>query len=220
MAFRPRCHRTRSRWTGVCSSTNQCGLMSSCSTAPLNERFTLDAEAGVLYIDLDGYRVRTRREIEDVREAVASRVGPLGRRVAASSVMTPARLIQRSPKPGSPWRRMSSGGSTPCSRYTTSAFMRLKLGDALARRGSRAPHLRDPQRDARPPVASRAEPDLMARSTDSRRVWDGGGPCKGGPRHSSSNSGRFLGLSNSGFHETAYVEWLGGRGASCSVSMA
>ena len=50
---------------------------------PLNERFTLDAEAGVLYIDLDGYRVRTKREIEDVREAVASRVGPLGRRVAA-----------------------------------------------------------------------------------------------------------------------------------------
>ena len=29
------------------------------------------------------YRVRARRDIEDVRAAVASRVGPLGRRVAA-----------------------------------------------------------------------------------------------------------------------------------------
>ena len=46
---------------------------------PLNERFTLDAEAGVLYIDLDGYRVRTRREIEDVREGVASASARLGK---------------------------------------------------------------------------------------------------------------------------------------------
>ena len=42
------------------------------------------------------------------------------------------------------------------SRYTTSAFMRLKLGDALARREV-APHIFETPHEARASIASRAE---------------------------------------------------------------
>ena len=43
------------------------------------------------------------------------------------------------------------------SRYTTSAFMRLKLGDALSRRAV-APHIFETPHEARAFVASRTEP--------------------------------------------------------------
>ena len=58
---------------------------------PLAERFALDAEAGVLYIDLDGYRVRrTEREVEAVREAVAPRGSRSAARSTPSSATMPA----------------------------------------------------------------------------------------------------------------------------------
>ena len=124
---------------------------------PLKERLTLDEEASVLYIDLDGYRVRTKREIEDVREAVASRVGPLGRRVAAvisyDACVIASDVVED-------WFAMAADVESQfyshVSRYTTSAFMRLKLGDALARRDV-APHIFETPHEARASIASRAE---------------------------------------------------------------
>ena len=124
---------------------------------PLNERFSLDADAGVLYIDLDGYRVRSEREVEDVREAVASRVGPLGRKVNAV-ISYDACLID--PDITEAWFAMAADVEsrfyTHVSRYTTSAFMRLKLGDALARREV-APHIFETPHEARASISSRTQ---------------------------------------------------------------
>jgi propionate CoA-transferase len=124
---------------------------------PLDERFFLDADAGVLYIDLDGYRVRTKREVENVREAVTSRVGPLGRKVAAV-ISYDACTID--PEISDAWFAMAaeveSRFYTHVSRYTTSAFMRLKLGEALSRRDV-APHIFETPQQARTSIALRAE---------------------------------------------------------------
>jgi propionate CoA-transferase len=124
---------------------------------PLDERFFLDADAGVLYIDLDGYRVRTKREVENVREAVTSRVGPLGRKVAAV-ISYDACTID--PEISDAWFAMAaeveSRFYTHVSRYTTSAFMRLKLGEALSSRDV-APHIFETPQQARTSIALRAE---------------------------------------------------------------
>ncbi len=122
---------------------------------PLAERFTLDADAGVLYIDLDGYRVRGTREVEDVREAVASRVEPLGRKVSAV-ISYDACTID--PDVADAWFAMAADVEsrfyTHVSRYTTSAFMRLKLGDALVKREV-APHIFETSHEAQAFISSK-----------------------------------------------------------------
>jgi propionate CoA-transferase len=126
---------------------------------PLEERFSLDADSSVLYIDLDGYRVRGERDVEDVREAVAARVEPLGRKVAAVISYDACSI---DPEIAEAWFAMAADVQnryyTHVSRYTTSAFMRLKLGNALARREV-APHIFETPHEARAFIASRAEPN-------------------------------------------------------------
>jgi propionate CoA-transferase len=134
------------------------GLDETLLERPLSERLALDAESGVLYIDLDGYRARSEREVEAVREAVAARVKPLGRKVNAV-ISYDSCVIE--PDMADAWFAMAADVESRfyehVSRYTTSAFMRLKLGDALSRRAV-APHIFETPHEARAFVASRTEP--------------------------------------------------------------
>ena len=95
--------------------------------------------------------------------------------------MTAAASTRPSPRPGSTWRATSRPASTPRPRrYTTSAFMRLKLGDALTRR-EMAPHVFETAAEmaANPPARAPVTPHLRTH----------------------------LGLSFWGFHHLAYWEW-------------
>src|SRR5918995_838150 len=117
------------------------GLDAILLNRPLAERFTLDAVRSTLFIDLTGYRVRREEQVEAVREQVRSMVEPLGRKVKAvidydGCVIDPT--IAES------WfdmvRDVHVRFYDKASRYTTSAFMRLKLGGELRRR-EMAPHV-------------------------------------------------------------------------------
>ena len=117
------------------------GLDAILLNRPLAERFTLDAARSTLFIDLTGYRVRREEQVEAVREQVRSMVEPLRRKVKAvidydGCVIDPA--IAES------WfdmvRDVHVRFYDKASRYTTSAFMRLKLGGELRRR-EMAPHV-------------------------------------------------------------------------------
>jgi propionate CoA-transferase len=123
---------------------------------PLSQRLSLDEQAGVVYIDLDGYRVRTQRQVEEVREAVTGLVAPLGRKVAAIISYDACTIA---PELHDAWFAMAADVESRfynhVSRYTTSAFMRLKLGEALTRRDV-APHIFETPREARASIALRA----------------------------------------------------------------
>ena len=117
------------------------GLDAILLNRPLAERFTLDAARSMLFIDLTGYRVRREEQVEAVREQVRSMIEPLGRKVKAvidydGCVIDP--VIAET------WfdmvRDVHARFYDKASRYTTSAFMRLKLGDELRRR-EMAPHV-------------------------------------------------------------------------------
>ncbi len=108
---------------------------------PLAERFSLDAAQKTLFIDFSGYRVRSVEQIEAVRAEVAALVEPLGRKVEAVIDYDGSSI---DPGVAEAWfdmaRDVQSRYYEKASRYTTSAFMRLKLGDALASRDM-APHV-------------------------------------------------------------------------------
>jgi propionate CoA-transferase len=121
--------------------TSAMGLDAILLNRPLAERFTLDAARSMLFIDLTGYRVRREEQVEAVREQVRAMVEPLGRKVSAvidydGCVIDP--VIAET------WfdmvRDVHARFYDKASRYTTSAFMRLKLGDELRRR-EMAPHV-------------------------------------------------------------------------------
>ena len=99
------------------------------------ERVSYDAERNVLFLNLEGFHVRTRDDVDRVRRAVEDRCQAIGRKVALvvnyddvsidpAVADTYAAMI----------RYMETHYYTTASRYTTSAFLRLKLGEALARR--------------------------------------------------------------------------------------
>ncbi|MGF7208913.1 propionate CoA-transferase [Skermanella aerolata] len=117
------------------------GLDAMLLNRPLAERFTLDAARSMLFIDLTGYQVRRDEQVEAVRQQVRSMIEPLGRKVTAV-IDYDGCVID--PGVAETWfdmvRDVHGRYYDKASRYTTSAFMRLKLGDELRRR-EMAPHV-------------------------------------------------------------------------------
>ena len=115
---------------------------------PLAKRLTYAAEQNVFFINFERMNIRSRQDIDDVRTEIERRVQPLDRRIYAivnydNFVIAPE-LIE-------PWTEMVKAlveryywGVT---RYATSSFLRMKLGDALARRGL-APHIYESAEEA------------------------------------------------------------------------
>jgi propionate CoA-transferase len=117
------------------------GLEAMLLDRPLADRFAFDPARATLFIDFAGYRVRHMAQVEAVREQVRALVEPLGRKVAAVIDYDGCAI---DPTVAEAWfdmaRDVQARFYDRASRYTTSAFMRLKLGDALRRR-EMAPHV-------------------------------------------------------------------------------
>jgi propionate CoA-transferase len=118
------------------------------------ERVSYDAERNTLFLNLEGFHVRNRDDVDRVRRAVEERCQAIGKKVAlvvnydnflidAAVSDTYAAMV----------RYMETHYYTTASRYTTSAFLRLKLGEALARRRV-APHIFETATEAHAFVAS------------------------------------------------------------------
>jgi propionate CoA-transferase len=114
----------------------------------LVDRMHYDAAKETVFYNFQGLSVRTKKDVDDVRAAAERLVKPIGKKVAAvvnydefqideSVVDDYAEMV----------RYLSERYYTDVSRYTTSAFMRLKLGEALAGRGLSA-HIYETQREA------------------------------------------------------------------------
>jgi propionate CoA-transferase len=119
----------------------------------MEQRVSYDAERNVLFLNLEGFHVKNRDDVDRVRRVVEERCQAIGKKVAlvvnyddflidAAVADTYAAMV----------RYMETHYYTTASRYTTSAFLRLKLGDALKRRLV-APHIFETAEEARTFVA-------------------------------------------------------------------
>jgi len=117
------------------------------------ERVSYDVERNILFLNLEGFHVRNRDDVDRVRRAVEEKCQTIGKKVAlivnyddflidAAVADTYAAMV----------RYMETNYYTTASRYTTSAFLRLKLGEALARRRV-APHIFESEAEAQAFVA-------------------------------------------------------------------
>ncbi|HEV2955650.1 MAG TPA: acyl CoA:acetate/3-ketoacid CoA transferase, partial [Xanthobacteraceae bacterium] len=107
----------------------------------LADRITYDQERNILFINFEGFQVRTVDDVDLVRREVEARCKAIGRKVALivnydgfylDPVVSDAYMGMIT--------YMEQRHYSSASRYTTSAFMRLKLGAGLAERNL-APHV-------------------------------------------------------------------------------
>ncbi len=108
---------------------------------PLDQRFTYDETSNHFFVNLERYNVRNEDDIEQIRKVVVDRIGPLGKRVYAvvnydNFTIAPELLDAYSTMV----RGLMDEYYADVTRFTTSGFLRMKLGDALERRGV-APHI-------------------------------------------------------------------------------
>jgi propionate CoA-transferase len=115
----------------------------------LASRISYDIERNILFLNFEGLRVRDKKDVEAVQEAVESRCKRIGRfvdvvvnydsfRIDDSILDTYAKMIQY----------MQKTYYIKVTRYSTSAFMRSKLGEELAKRDV-APHVFESAAEAR-----------------------------------------------------------------------
>jgi len=108
-------------------------LRTGFMTRPLEERLSFDEAQNLFFVDFGGLAVRSHADIERIRKAVEVRLDAIGRRVDAivnyDRFAIPPELVED-------YIDMVSGlmerHYRHVTRYTTSSFLRLKLGEALA----------------------------------------------------------------------------------------
>jgi propionate CoA-transferase len=125
------------------------GLREDMLSVPLAQRFAFDAEKNLLFVNFEGHTVRGLADVEDIRQQVEQHVAPLGRRVDAVVNYDHFTIL---PDVLDAYSEMVKGlverHYRSVARYTTSSFLRMKLGDALKQRGV-APHIVESAAQAR-----------------------------------------------------------------------
>ena len=117
------------------------GLRDHLLSIPLDQRFTYDPQQKIFFVNFERFSVRSRGEIRAIVNAVENKLTSLGHRVYAivnydNFFILPELLDEYSAAVRGLVDRFYSG----VSRYTTSGFLRIKLGEALEKRGV-APHI-------------------------------------------------------------------------------
>ncbi len=117
------------------------GLEDDMLGLALEDRISYDADRNTLFLNFEGLHLRTPADVDEVRAAVEARCRAIGRKVNTIVNYDAVRIDDAVVDVYADMvRTMVDTYYLQVSRYTTSAFMRLKLGEALADRHV-APHI-------------------------------------------------------------------------------
>ncbi len=116
-------------------------LMSELLNLKLSERVKYDSDRNILFVNLEGWSVRKKSDIEDLRKILVDARMRAGRRVNAVVNHDGCRIADDLYDDYAEMiQYMLENHYVSTARYTTSAFMRLKMKEALSRRGL-MPHI-------------------------------------------------------------------------------
>jgi propionate CoA-transferase len=125
------------------------GLRDRMLDLRIEDRLSYDPETNTIFMNYAGMRVRTEEDLKSIRDAVDGILEPLGERV--NSIVNYDRF-EADPEIMDAYldlvRYVENKYYIKVSRYTTSGFMRLKLGKELERR-SVSSHVFETRREAR-----------------------------------------------------------------------
>jgi propionate CoA-transferase len=116
---------------------------------PLQERLIYDPKENLFFVNFEGHTIRTHEDVEHLRTLIETLLAPLGKKVFTivnydNFVIAPEVLDEYMDMVKGLVDRFYSG----VTRYTTTAFMRMKLGQSLEQRDV-APHIYETEEEAR-----------------------------------------------------------------------
>jgi propionate CoA-transferase len=115
----------------------------------LEDRLTYDSTENIFFVNLEGYSVRSLENILDVKAAVEDKLEPLGKKVYTIVNYDNFNIVPELVEAYTDMVKVVVNRFyISTTRYTTSAFLRMKLGDALAERNV-VPHIYDSLAEAR-----------------------------------------------------------------------
>ena len=125
------------------------GLKEDLLTLTLAERLTYDAEENLFFVNFEGYAVKTLQQVEEIKNAVEKIVAPLNQKVYTivnydNFTILPDIVDEYTDMV----KHLVDNFYSGVTRYTTSTFLRMKLGDALKKREV-APHIYESGEEAR-----------------------------------------------------------------------
>jgi propionate CoA-transferase len=149
MGFKPQISPRLRKMDARIFATQPMALREDLVRLPLDRRFAYDSQQDVFFVNFAGYVVRDASDVEQIRAELESRLAPLGHQVRAvvdydDFTVLPDALDEYSDMV----RDVAGRYYSSVTRYTTNAFLRAKLGEALQRRNV-APHIFESADDAR-----------------------------------------------------------------------
>ncbi len=124
------------------------GLKENLFALPLAKRLVYDPHENLFFVNFEGYAIRTPEDIENVKAAVANVLDTVSHRVYAVVNYDNFSIL---PELVGAYTDMVKAVVdryyTGVTRYTTSTFLRMKIGDALKAR-KMAPHIYESREEA------------------------------------------------------------------------
>jgi propionate CoA-transferase len=116
------------------------GLRDDLLTLTLEERLIYDPLENLFFVNFEGHSIKTSQDIQKVKEAVERILTPLGKKVHTivnydNFTILPDLVDEYTDMV----KYLVNKYYSEVTRYTTSTFLRMKLGDALQRRGAKPP---------------------------------------------------------------------------------
>jgi propionate CoA-transferase len=125
------------------------GLKDDLLRLPLEERLVYHPDQNLFFVNFEGLEIRSRADIEKIHALVEARLAPLGKKVAAIVNYDNFSILPELIPPYAEMvRNVVERFYVGVTRYTTSTFLRMKLGDALQQRNV-APHIYESEEEAR-----------------------------------------------------------------------
>jgi propionate CoA-transferase len=148
MAFKPLIRQPLQLMDERIFKSESMGLREGMLNLPLERRFTYDAQQNVLFINFENHIVKSLADVKAIREQVERHALPLEKRMYAivnydSFTILPDVMDAYTDMVKELMDRYYSG----VTRYTTSSFLRMKLGAALSNR-SVAPYIYESSEEA------------------------------------------------------------------------
>ncbi|MDQ7821396.1 MAG: acyl CoA:acetate/3-ketoacid CoA transferase [Candidatus Eremiobacteraeota bacterium] len=148
MDFRPLYHGTIPLMDERIFVDEPMGLRDELLAVPLEERLVYRPQENLFFVNFEGLSVRSTREIEAIRKHAEKILSPLSRKVSTvvnydNFSILPELMDEYMDMVSHLVKKYYRG----VTRYTTSAFLRMKLGEALAERNV-APHIYESHKEA------------------------------------------------------------------------
>jgi len=124
------------------------GLKEDLLTINLEERLIYDPSENLFFVNFEGYTIKTRQDIQETKKAVEKILGPLEKKVHTivnydNFTILPDLVDEYTEMV----KYLVNKYYSEVTRYTTSTFLRMKLGDALQKRGVK-PHIYESSEEA------------------------------------------------------------------------